>query len=152
VTLVTSWSDYLMAATLPIMSSSTCTLLENFGNIRGPFVCGCDPLCAFLSSWPFQLACGDEASTFGTPSCIASYATYGSWICGTELVACSVCCFPYPLELSNLFLSRSSSIYQTSYDGVYSSSTVTGSISYFNVWISSTSTTIGVTFSLVSVA
>jgi hypothetical protein len=67
-------------------------------------------------------------------------------------MACSVCCFPHPLELSNLILSRSSSIYQTSCDGVYSSSTIIGSISYFDVWISSTSTTIGVAFSLVSVA
>jgi hypothetical protein len=66
-------------------------------------------------------------------------------------MAYSVYCFLFPLELSNSVLSGSSSIGPTSCARFCSSLTITGFFLYYGVWISLTSTTTGVSFSLVSI-
>jgi hypothetical protein len=151
VTSTTSWLDYLIEVTLPTRSSSTRTALRVFGKTRVPSACGCDPPCVLLSTWPFCLACRDEPPTSGTPSCTASCATSGLWLCDTELVACSVCRDPCLLEVSDSGHSGSSIFCLASYAGFFSCSTITGFVSYSGVWSSSTSTITGVVFSLASV-
>jgi hypothetical protein len=130
---VTSWSKYFMAVTPPTMSSSTRTSLKSFGKIRVPSAYSCDPLFMLLSAWPFYLACGDEAPTYGTPLCTMACATSYLWLYGTKPVACSVYHFPCPLELSDSVLLGSSSINPASCVGFFSSSTITGFVSYSGV-------------------
>jgi hypothetical protein len=140
-----------MEITLSTMSSSTHTSLGIFGKTRVPSTCSCDPPCTLLSTWPFHFSCGDEDPTSSTPSCTISHATSGSWLYGARPVAFSVCRGPCPLEVSDSILSRSSSIFTASYDGLFSSSIVTGFVSYSGVWISSKSTTTSVAYSLASI-
>jgi hypothetical protein len=139
VTSATSWSKYLMAVTPSTMSSHT--PLGIFGKTKVPYTCGWAPPCMFLSALPFCLTFGDEAPTSGTPLCTASCPYSSSWLYGAKIMAFSVCHGPCPLEVLDSFLSVSSSIHLTSCIRFFSSSTITGFVSYSGVWISSTSTT-----------
>jgi hypothetical protein len=59
-------------------------------------------------------------------------------------VAFSFFCIPFPLDAPYFILSASSCSYSTSCVGFFSSSTCIVALSYYGVWISSTSMTVGI--------
>jgi hypothetical protein len=142
----TSWSKYLRPSTPPTISSLAFTSLWIFYISIASSSCVRCTACALLSAHILFFLCGDDTPPFGTVSCFVSCSVFGSRPCCVELVVDSSCYRPFPLDASNFILSTSSFGYSGCCAGSCSSSICIVVCLYFGVWISSTSTTLGISF------
>jgi hypothetical protein len=129
--------------TPPTISSSAFTPYGIFGIAIANSTCVHDIPCALLLYHDFFFHCRDDTPTSHTPWCYVSCSSSGSRPYCAKYVACSLCCGPFPLDASNCVLSTSSSGFSASCDMFPYSLTYMLCVSYSDVWISSTSTTMG---------
>jgi hypothetical protein len=131
--LETSWLEYLRISTPPTMLSSSFTPLGIFGITMDNSACThCIPF-SLLFSHAFFLPYGDDTPPSDTSYFLISCSGSNSRPYCVEIVVGSSCCGHFPLEASDSIRSTSSS-------------TCNVVFSYFNVWILSTSTTMGISF------
>jgi hypothetical protein len=145
----TSWLEYLRLSTPPTMFLSVFIPLGIFGiTIPSSSSMCCTPYTLFSSITLF-FPHGDDTPHSCTTTFSVSCSYSGSRTCCMELVASSSCCDPFPLDVSDSVCSTSSFGFLSPCVGFFSSSTCNVVYSYFGVWISSTSTTVGISTFLV---
>jgi hypothetical protein len=132
--------------TPPTISSSAITPLGIFDITTTSSSCvHCLP-CALLYDCTFFVACGDDTLIVGVSWFPILYFSSGSSPCYVKVMACSSCCGPFPLDVSDSIRSTSSSSCSGFCVGSCSSFTYIMVLSYSGMWILSTSTTMGISF------
>jgi hypothetical protein len=144
--LETSWSEYLRISTPPTMLSLVFTPLGILDITIPSILCVCCTSCALILALTLFFPCGDDTPPSTMASFFVSCSGSGSRSCYVEPMASSTCRSPFTLDTSYFVCSASSSGCSATCAGSWSSSTCNVVCSYSGVWISSTSTTVGISF------